>query len=70
VLQCSSSSNLSVFKANLGMHLQRRNSNTTTAGAGENVEDLSSHEDKDFADTVEDTGRYYAVPLRDTKGVL
>merc|ERR1712029_598892 len=64
VLQRSSSSDVSAFKANLGLHLQRRNSNTTTPGAGENAEDSSSDDDdEDFADAVEDTGRYYAVPL-------
>ena len=70
VLQRSSSNDLSMFKANLGMHLHRRNSSNTDANDfavnsnGYEVEEPSSSDDSDeYDDAVEDNGRYYTVPL-------
>ena len=61
VLQRSSSSDVSLFKTNLGMHLQRRNS--STLGGNGAPEAASSSDDDEYADAVEETDKYYAVPL-------
>ena len=57
----STKCDLSLFKTNLGMHLQRRNS--STLGGGGAPEAASSSDDDEYADAVEETDKYYAVPL-------